>query len=57
MVLMATNYSNNDFPLFANKPPGSPDNIYLCKNYTCLAPFSDIHGFISEFNKANKTTK
>ncbi len=57
MILMATNFSNNDFPLLANKPPGLADKIYLCKNYTCKAPFSDIHVFMSEINKANKITK
>ena len=57
MVLMRStgvNVRDADFPLLANRTNGVQDLIYLCKNYSCLAPFSGVPSLLAEINNTNK---
>ncbi|MEO5893885.1 MAG: thioredoxin domain-containing protein, partial [Ferruginibacter sp.] len=56
MVIMATAKEIRKFPLLENKPGGTPALIYLCKNYTCLAPFSHTDLLLHEISNLNKIT-
>ena len=42
------------FPLLAAKPSGKTENIFLCKNYACLAPFMTAGSLFLEIEKSNK---
>jgi len=52
-ILMAANTKNDSFPVLRNKMEGNPALIYVCTNYTCLAPLANLE----EFSKANKTSR
>jgi uncharacterized protein YyaL (SSP411 family) len=54
MVLMSSENGNEAFPLLAAKPSGKSDNIFLCKNYSCLAPFLSAGSLFLEIEKNNK---
>ncbi|MEP7111223.1 MAG: thioredoxin domain-containing protein [Ferruginibacter sp.] len=57
MVIMSAASENKGFPLLANKPCNKTALIYLCKNYTCLTPYSDTDSLIQEIDKSNKITR
>jgi len=56
LIVMSSTIENMKYPLLANKPQVEPVLIYLCKNYTCLAPFSDSRLLIEQINNTNKIT-
>ncbi|MBC7889399.1 MAG: thioredoxin domain-containing protein [Ferruginibacter sp.] len=56
MILLSSQKENNNFPLLANKTGTSDTRIYFCKNFTCLAPFSDADSLLREIYKTNKIT-
>lgn len=57
LIVMSAATANNKFPLLANKPEATPVLIYLCKNYACLPPFSDIQLLIETIGNTNKITR
>jgi hypothetical protein len=54
MVLMSAAKESEDFALLANKPGNTPALIYLCKNYTCLAPFANLNTLLKKLESTNK---
>jgi uncharacterized protein YyaL (SSP411 family) len=54
MVIMSSENGNEAFPLLAAKPSGISDSIFLCKNYSCLAPFLSAGSLLIEIEKSNK---
>ena len=54
MVMMSSENGNEAFPLLAAKPAGKTENIFLCKNYACLAPFLTAGSLFLEIEKSNK---
>ena len=54
MVMMSSENGNEAFPLLAAKPSGKTENIFLCKNYACLAPFLTAGSLFLEIEKSNK---
>ncbi|MEO6228665.1 MAG: thioredoxin domain-containing protein [Ferruginibacter sp.] len=50
IVLMATLEKNNDFPILENKIGEEATLIYLCKNYSCKAPFTNAEELLKEIN-------
>ena len=57
LIVMSAASENMKYPLLANKPEVKPVLIYLCKNYACLPPFSDLQLLIEEIGNANKITR
>jgi uncharacterized protein len=57
MILISSAKENKKFPLLANKPYNESTLIYLCKNYSCLAPFSSTETLIQKIAKTNKITR
>ncbi|HUS02769.1 MAG TPA: thioredoxin domain-containing protein, partial [Chitinophagaceae bacterium] len=48
-VLQCTNYPNeNKYPLIAQKSVTNQPLVYLCRNYTCLAPVENIPSIINQ---------
>ena len=54
MVMMSSKNGNEAFPLLAAKPSSKTENIFLCKNYACLAPFLSAESLFLEIEKSNK---
>ena len=54
MVMMSSENGNEAFPLLAAKPSSKTENIFLCKNYACLAPFLSAGSLFLEIEKSNK---
>ena len=54
MVMMSSKNGNEAFPLLAAKPSSKTENIFLCKNYACLAPFLSAGSLFLEIEKSNK---
>ena len=54
VVMMSSEKGNESFPLLAAKPSGQSDHIFLCKNYSCLAPFLSTNALLEEIEKSNK---
>ena len=54
MVIMSSAVGNESFPLLAHKSSHEQNNIYLCKNQSCLAPFLSTSSLLKEIEKANK---
>jgi ATP-dependent protease Clp ATPase subunit len=50
---MGSEKEQEAFPLLAAKPSGPSDNIFLCKNYSCLAPFLSTKSLFLEIEKSN----
>ena len=57
MVIMSSAQGNEAFPLLAAKPSSESDYIYLCKNYSCLAPFMTSNSLFSEIDRSNKINR
>ncbi len=53
IVLMASLEKSDIFPILENKIGGEPTLIYLCKNYSCRAPFTDTAELLKEINSIN----
>lgn len=53
-VIMSSALGNDAFPLLAGKPSNELDNIYLCKDYSCLAPFLSTSSLFSAVERGNK---
>lgn len=56
IIVMSAATENMKSPLLANKPLVNPVLIYLCKDYTCLAPFSDTQLLLKQISETNKIT-
>jgi uncharacterized protein YyaL (SSP411 family) len=56
LVIMASPNSTGEFPMLAAKPDTGSTQFYLCKNYTCLAPFSGVQPLLLELERTNKIT-
>ncbi|MES2893685.1 MAG: thioredoxin domain-containing protein [Bacteroidota bacterium] len=54
LVMMVSNKQNGNYALLANKPELASDNLYLCRNYSCLAPFQKSADLLTEINLSNK---
>ena len=54
MVIMSSACGNESFPLLAHKSSYDLNNIYLCKNQSCLAPFLSTSSLLKEIERANK---
>jgi len=54
LVLMASPVEKEAIPLLAGKNPGASTQVYLCKNYMCLAPFPSIDPLLEQIEKTNK---
>ena len=57
LVIMGSEKEQEAFPLLAAKPSGPSDNIFLCKNYSCLAPFLSTKSLFLEIEKSNKISR
>ena len=57
LVIMGSEKEQEAFPLLAAKPSGPSDNIFLCKNYSCLAPFFSTKSLFLEIEKSNKISR
>ena len=57
VVIMSSEQGNEAFPLLAAKPSSESDYIYLCKNYSCLAPFMTANSLFSEIERSNKINR
>ncbi|MFT3675955.1 MAG: thioredoxin domain-containing protein [Chitinophagaceae bacterium] len=53
-VLMATDKSNDTFPLLAGKTAGEPALIYVCRDYACQQPVTSSEAAISLINRGAK---
>ncbi|CAN5297835.1 thioredoxin domain-containing protein [soil metagenome] len=53
IIMMASLEKDNNFPILENKIGEERTLIYLCKNYSCKAPFGDIEGLLKEINSIN----
>ncbi len=51
-VIMVSATENNVYPILNAKPAGMEPVIYLCKNYTCLKPFTTINDLKLYMNKS-----
>jgi uncharacterized protein len=45
-VFQSATHINNDFPLLENKPITAPPLIFLCSDYTCQNPVTEVHELI-----------
>ena len=45
---MASDKENKDFPLLAGKSSNETTKIWLCKNFSCLAPFFSVKDLMWE---------
>lgn len=54
LVLMTSKEENSQYPLLANKPHTGADQVYLCRNYSCLAPFNNTSKLITQIKLTNK---
>ncbi|MCW3093879.1 MAG: thioredoxin protein [Ferruginibacter sp.] len=58
LVLMASDRENEHFPLLANKAGKvAATQIFLCKNYACMAPFLDSNLMLKQIAKSDKITR
>jgi uncharacterized protein YyaL (SSP411 family) len=57
LVIMGSEKEQEAFPLLAAKPSGPSDSIFLCKNYSCLAPFLSTKSLFLEIEKSNKISR
>ncbi len=57
LIVMSAATENKRFPLLANKPEATTVLIYLCKNYACLPPVSDIQLLMEAIDNTNKITR
>ena len=57
LVIMGSEKEQEAFPLLAAKPSGPSDSIFLCKNYSCLAPFFSTKSLFLEIEKSNKISR
>lgn len=46
-VFQSSTLSNTDFPLLTGKPHSMKPLIFLCKNYSCQAPVTEVNALIS----------
>ena len=53
-VMMAAEYQRKEFALLNKKESSENALIYLCKNYTCTLPYTDINDFKNYIEQKNK---
>jgi uncharacterized protein len=56
MIIMSAEKGNNRFALLSTKPHSGLTMRYLCKNFTCLPPFTDNVSLIKEIERTNIIT-
>ncbi len=54
-ILMAAPAGDLRFPVLSGKEAGERTGVFLCRNYTCLAPVFSTAGLMSLINSAQKT--
>ncbi|MBS1920238.1 MAG: thioredoxin domain-containing protein [Bacteroidetes bacterium] len=52
-IIISSIFSDNNFPVLADKPVTQEDLIYLCRNFSCLPPVKSPKELISLINKLN----
>lgn len=57
LVLMSSERENSNYALLANKPATESNQLYLCRNYSCLAPFKTSVELLKEINLSNKISR
>jgi uncharacterized protein len=55
-ILQCSTGSNASFPLLKGKNSGEQINIYWCRQYECLSPFSNVENLMNELEKWNYST-
>ena len=53
LVIMSSSKENDEFPLLRSKINDMLTQVYVCKNYTCTAPFTEIDEAIIQINRSN----
>ena len=46
-ILMSTGVESSSFPILRGKRPTVRENLYLCRNYTCLKPVNTVNQLLA----------
>jgi hypothetical protein len=47
-IIVSSTKEENDFPLLAGKKPEAATKVYVCQDYSCKRPLSDLESFFRE---------